>query len=165
MSIYYDSISEALGLRPIKELVPDYEENISIPEDSVSDVNGEFNPFYGFTHTEETKQILKQKRKRKNTMVDKNGKYIYGSVDMIDYKNIFPRQYNKVYVEDTHGNRFHVLKNDPRFETKEIHGLNKGKKGLANHLNQNTFVCVHCGLKSTKGNITRWHNDNCKRKP
>lgn len=62
MSIYYDSISEALGLRPIKELVPDYEENISIPEDVYIQMKGELNPFYGKTHTEETKEILRKSR-------------------------------------------------------------------------------------------------------
>ena len=40
MTIYYDSISEALGLRPIKELVPEYEEEILIPEDAYIQMKG-----------------------------------------------------------------------------------------------------------------------------
>ena len=60
MTIYYDSISEALGLRPIKELVPEYEEEILIPEDAYIQMKGELNPFYGKTHTEETKEILRK---------------------------------------------------------------------------------------------------------
>jgi hypothetical protein len=34
MSIYYDPICEALGIRPIKELIPDYVEDNSLPEDA-----------------------------------------------------------------------------------------------------------------------------------
>lgn len=26
------------------------------------------------------------------------------------------------------------------------------------------YECIHCGLSVTKGNLTRWHNDNCKAK-
>jgi len=62
MNIYYDPISEALGLRPIKELVTDYVEDISIPEDAVLGMVGEQNPFYGKTHSEETREILRQSR-------------------------------------------------------------------------------------------------------
>lgn len=62
MTIYYDTISEALGLRPIQELVPDYIEDNSIPEDAKLDMVGDRNPFYGKTHSEETKEILRQLR-------------------------------------------------------------------------------------------------------
>ena len=41
---------------------------------------------------------------------------------------------------------------------------NFGKTGSWNHLNLSTYVCIHCGLASTKGNIVRWHNDKCKKK-
>lgn len=39
-----------------------------------------------------------------------------------------------------------------------------GNKDAANHLNIHDSTCIHCGITSTKGNITRWHNDNCKKK-
>lgn len=165
MTIYYDSISEALGIRHIRELVPDYIEDDTIPNDAKLDMAGARNPFFGMTHTEETKQSLRAKRKGKNTFLDKNGNYVYGDVQKIDYINYFPRQFGKVFVKDTHGNKFQVLKNDHRFKNGEISGLNKGKSGLADHLNAKTFSCVHCGFVSTKGNIVRWHNDKCKEKP
>jgi hypothetical protein len=37
-------------------------------------------------------------------------------------------------------------------------GHNKGKK-LA------TYKCIYCGIETTGGNLQRWHNDNCKKKP
>lgn len=27
------------------------------------------------------------------------------------------------------------------------------------------MVCIYCGIESIKGNIIRWHNENCKNKP
>jgi hypothetical protein len=36
-------------------------------------------------------------------------------------------------------------------------GHNKNKK-------LKTFKCVHCDVKTTNGNLKRWHNDNCKMK-
>lgn len=34
---------------------------------------------------------------------------------------------------------------------------NKGKK-------LSTYKCLHCDVKTTGGNLKRWHNDNCKQK-
>jgi hypothetical protein len=36
-------------------------------------------------------------------------------------------------------------------------GHNKGKK-------LKTSECIHCGIKTTNGNLQRWHNDRCKHK-
>ena len=27
-----------------------------------------------------------------------------------------------------------------------------------------TFECIYCGIKTTNGNLQRWHNDKCKNK-
>jgi ribosomal protein L37E len=99
-----------------------------------------------------------------NTLVDKFGNTFFGSIGDIDYINVFPSRLKKAYVQDIYGNKFTVDSDDYRFQTGEIFGLNKGKKGLADHLNRKEWTCVHCGFVSTKGNIIRWHNDNCKRK-
>jgi hypothetical protein len=104
-------------------------------------------------------------RKNMNTLVDKDGNTFFGYMTEIDYINVFPTRYNKVYVRDINGNEFTVEKNDKRFQTGEIFGLNKGKKGLADHLNKRNEICIYCGFVSTKGNIVRWHNENCKEKP
>lgn len=42
---------------------------------------------------------------------------------------------------------------------------NFGKPGCWDHLNLVKYKYAHCGIETTKGNITRWHNDNCKLKP
>lgn len=40
-------------------------------------------------------------------------------------------------------------------------------KSNPNHVKKTEVqhTCIHCGKTSTKGNITRWHNDNCKNRP
>lgn len=63
------------------------------------------------------------------------------------------------------GETMSLKKGDPRLDEDNYVGVNKGKKGLADHLNKNQHECIHCGLKTTIGNIKRWHNYNCKRKP
>lgn len=37
-----------------------------------------------------------------------------------------------------------------------------GDPSASQHLNVRNCQCIHCGMVSTKGNISRWHNDNCK---
>lgn len=66
MTIYNDPICEALGLRPIQELVPDYVEDNSIPEDAQLTMSGELNPFFGKTHDKETRELLRKLRTGKS---------------------------------------------------------------------------------------------------
>ena len=71
---------------------------------------------------------------------------------------------NTVVLKDTTGEykRFNI--NDPIIEELDLHGPNKGRKGLFNHLNEKKYKCDWCDVITTKGNIIRWHNDNCKYK-
>lgn len=39
---------------------------------------------------------------------------------------------------------------------------NYGKKGCFDHINKIKFQCNVCGIETTKGNISRWHNEKCK---
>ena len=108
------------------------------------------------------RKLKSEERKGMNTLRKKDGTTFFGNITDINYVDVFPSRYNRVYVKDRNGNTFNVEKDDPRFATGEIFGLNKGKVGLADHLNKNDKKCVHCGFVTTKGNIVRWHNDNCK---
>jgi hypothetical protein len=38
------------------------------------------------------------------------------------------------------------------------------KKYIGEKTRNNKAVCNHCGMKTTKTNINRWHNNNCKHK-
>lgn len=37
-----------------------------------------------------------------------------------------------------------------------------GNPQASKHLNEVTVACEHCGIVTTRGNIKRWHGDNCK---
>jgi hypothetical protein len=39
-----------------------------------------------------------------------------------------------------------------------------GRTSAANHLNQVKEICPYCQIKTTRGNIKRWHGENCKAK-
>lgn len=65
-------------------------------------------------------------------------------------------------VKDHQGNMYRVPVDDPRIKSGELVGVNRGKAGLANHLNEKKFTCEHCGKQTTLGNIRRWHGENCK---
>lgn len=39
---------------------------------------------------------------------------------------------------------------------------NYGKSGCFDHINNLKLECKYCGIKTTKGNISRWHNEKCK---
>lgn len=42
---------------------------------------------------------------------------------------------------------------------------NYGNSESGYRLSKDIFTCPHCGIKTIKGNIVRWHNDNCKQHP
>lgn len=65
MSIYYDPISAALGIRNLFEVCLDItsEEFYKLPEDATLVMNGELNPFYGMEHTPEAKAKMSKAAK------------------------------------------------------------------------------------------------------
>ena len=70
---------------------------------------------------------------------------------------------NFVSVKDANGKYLKVKNNDENYINGNFVGVNKGRTGLFDHINKNLKKCVHCGIKTTSGNISRWHNDKCKK--
>jgi hypothetical protein len=74
---------------------------------------------------------------------------------------------------------FSTNRDDPRWITGEIVHASTGRKmteaeriansirvkesGVFNRLNASVAVCKHCGKKGNPGNISRYHNDRCKK--
>lgn len=64
-----------------------------------------------------------------------------------------------------------ISKDDPRILRGEQNGF-FGKRHSEKTLdrirekakNRMRYDCIHCGASVTQGNLTRWHNDNCKKK-
>lgn len=43
--------------------------------------------------------------------------------------------------------------------------INFGKTGCFDHINKLKIKCSYCNIVTTKGNLSRWHNEKCKNKP
>jgi hypothetical protein len=105
---------------------------------------GELNPFYGKEHTAQTKQKISKASKDKVVAIDTiSGKKVKISKEEFDSSNR--------YVGNTFGQN-----RDPDVNKRVSEKL-KGivpKKGK----------CIHCDVEMDKGNLTRYHNENCKLK-
>jgi hypothetical protein len=85
----------------------------------------------------------------------------------------------KITVKDADGNIFHTTKEDPRWLSGELVAASKGVKRpplTENHknqiknasifktLNSKRISCIYCGVEGNPGNISRYHNERCKKK-
>ena len=43
-----------------------------------------------------------------------------------------------------------------------LNNPNYKNPNAANHLNNKKYKCLHCSILTSKGNISRWHNDKCR---
>lgn len=107
--------------------------------------SGADNPFYGKTHSDETKAMLSELQKGKvqaiDTRTNEKVKITKEDFDKYDY-----------YVGTTSG---FVVSEETK---KKISATLKSlvvKRG----------VCVHCNREMSLSNLGRYHNDNCKLKP
>ena len=165
MSIYYDPICAALGLIPIKELIQDYEEDNSIPEDASNNNRfGELNSFYGKTHTEEVKAKIAENskrvhtgRKRSQETKSKMSKSQMGKRHSSETKlKLSVMNLGRSVSLETREKLSKVGKGVSKEEThkEKIRDSNKGK----------LWKCDHCAIEGGHG-MFRWHFDNCKQKP
>lgn len=67
---------------------------------------------------------------------------------------ISSREYNR--IKQNHGNAIR------KTHCNKIVSIETRKKQSNNRLNSIRIKCNHCDVISDIGNITRWHNDNCK---
>lgn len=82
------------------------------------------------------------------------GKYnpMYGNEWNDDWKQTHSEFMTNYYKTHEHPNKGKPMSDEQKFKMSE------------SMKNQKKYKCIHCGLVTTKGNITRWHNDNCKLK-
>lgn len=180
MSIYpHDPISEALGLRNIYEVCPDFDPN----DTSQCEELGPYGySFSGWNHTEETKQLLSEKQKgipKPNLRGAGNG--MFGKHHTKEHKQYLSEInsgknnafYGKTHTKEVRErlskaakSRVGPLSNAYGYQhTKEnkdkFSAMYKGKPRAVPH---EVVKCPHCEKEGIKPNMKRWHFDKCKQK-
>lgn len=137
MSIYCP-LSEALGIEYIPTEQSSYDPSQKEFDPSYMGNKGVFNAFYGKKHTEETKQIIREKRaKQVITHTENSRKRLSESL------------------------RDHSVS----LETREkISKATKGKSKSTKGKPKRTIACPHCDKIGAISMMKRWHFDNCKEK-
>ena len=124
-------------------------------------LSGEYNSFYGKTHSDKSKKIIGNKNAGRikteeeisnwiekvaklSPTVDHRRSISASKKDKITLKNFITGECVQIPREDSVLYNKEVWKNPATIQVKSS--------------------CSHCGVISTVGNIVRWHNDNCKRK-
>jgi|SaaInl8_200m_RNA_FD_contig_71_1070636_length_4768_multi_4_in_0_out_0_3 hypothetical protein len=104
---------------------------------------GEENPFFGKTHTNETREIISEHMKEK--VVAKNiltGETVQVTKSEFDSnKNLVGHTSGRIGVDSE--------------STRKAKGWAKGKT-------LEKYPCTHCGKEMALAPLTRYHNDNCK---
>lgn len=139
MNIYKDAISASLGIRPITDYFPDYQ-HPEIPEDATLDVSGPMNPFWGRKHSPETKARLRKAWDNPQRKHELSQRSRDPEICKKRSKSV------KAWYDNA--------------STEEINAKTKsGLKSMNAHVE-----CPHCGIKTNKGNIGRYHGDKCKKR-
>jgi len=116
-------------------------------------ISGEKNPFYGKTHTEETKQKLSVaaslRTGKKNVM--------FGE----DLYNVWLEKYGEEEANirlEQMKNKMSKTRKGRTLTPEHCKNLSKAKIGLI----YEKIECPHCRKKADPGNYNRWHGSNCK---
>lgn len=124
--------------------------------------SGKSNAFYGKSHSEKTKTIIKKANIGKIASEEtkqKMSKTRKGIPKSDEHKNKIGRK-GLVMIQNIHTKE---IKRVPKTELGE-----KYEESVWTHpkkLNpEKKIKCKYCDMESTAGNIQRWHNENCKHK-
>ena len=123
--------------------------------------SGELNPFFGRSHSEETKNRIAEKRKGTRHTEESKSKIRENHASLTD--------------SEWSSKMSAAFKGKPKSEAQK-QWLSENRKGEKNpffgrkHSLESLekmhpqVKCEHCGKEMNKGNYKRWHGDNCKMK-
>ena len=158
MSIYTADLSD-----PFVKGLQNFE--VELPDDAkkyFTTPSGELNPFYGLTHTDESKRQISETKKRQyatgevvHPLLGK-GHSEESKRKMSEYMSSDKNHFlGKKQSQETISKR--IAKTTGRKNTDEA----KSRMALAAK-NRKTIDCPHCGKAGQPSNMKRWHFDNCK---
>jgi len=122
-------------------------------------MKGEGNHFYGRRHSEETKEKIRQKKlgvKMSKEAKEKMSKVRKGRPKTNEHRRKIGRKGLIMLKNFDTGESVRISKEEANKYDRSI-----WKNPATNQVKE---VCKYCGIESTKGNINRWHNENCKSK-
>lgn len=153
--------------------------------------DGKLNSFYGKKHTEETNEKNRiahlgkrhiDEVKRKIGLAALGNKANLGKKLTDEHKQkISEAGKGRYHTDETkrkmsESQKGHIVTDETKRKignaNKRNIGSMKGKfhsiltkqKMSESAKNQKKYICAYCGILTTKGNINRWHDDNCKLK-
>ena len=121
---------------------------------------GTGNAFYGKKHTAETKQKISEANKgNKRAQKDIDVFVAYSKLPKSEEHKAKIGRKGLVMLQNIDTLKIIRVSREEANTLDETMWLNPRKiKPEA------TFKCKHCDIVTTKGNLSRWHNDNCKHK-
>lgn len=166
MNIYYDTISEALNLRPIRELVPDYEDKYDVSKEDF------INCGWGGETTTNTIWITNGKIE---TLIMKNDKIPLGYKKGRCNSKFNDSESQKIFAEkrdlEKHSKKLKLAWSAGKYNKRD-----NSKLGITLHTEEtkriisekakqrNKLTCPYCGKICQPAMAKRWHFENCKEK-
>ncbi|WVX87539.1 homing endonuclease [Vibrio phage EniLVp02] len=128
---------------------------------------GKLNPFYGKKHTPETLERIRQSNIGRKATAEARAnmsKARKGIPKSAEHRRKIGRKGYIMLKNPTTGESRRVSKSDPDIQLLIDQGW-KNPAAIAITESTEVFTCPHCGATSkSRGNMTRWHFDNCKAK-
>ena len=127
------------------------------------EMTGERNPFFGKNHTKETRSKIRDKTNQLRLWETRSDAHKASLLEAqkkpktSEHKCKIGRK-GLIMLQNIVSNEIiRVDCNDPRGKSDEWVNPRKLKP-------EQKFKCAHCDVITTKSNLTRWHNDNCKQR-
>lgn len=121
-------------------------------------MKGKENPFYGKSHTAETKAKISKGNKGRKKSQSEIDNWIekVASIPKTDEHKAKIGRKNMVMLQNVD------TKEIIRILKSEINSLEGTWVNPSKGKSEQKYKCDYCGVRTNKGNLKRWHNENCK---